>query len=262
VTHSYDFPIETYAVNVVGTAHVLESIRFCDSVRSALIVTTDKCYENREWIHPYRETDRLGGVDPYSSSKACAEHVTTAYRASYFSSAQTCVLASARAGNVIGGGDWAAHRLIPDCIKAYSAAKPMTIRNPHAVRPWQYVFESLYGYILLAEHLLGENGSQFAEAWNFGPEMEDMQSVGEVAAKICRLFNVPISLPSNESPPPRHEAALLRLDSTKAKARLNWAPRWRLQKSIDETAAWYHHYMNGGDMLNFSRMQIERYLNE
>lgn len=257
VQYSYDFPLETYAVNVMGTAHLLEALRTCDSVRAAVIVTTDKCYENYEKMDPYREIDNLGGKDPYSSSKACAELVTHAYRTSYFSHEASPLIATARAGNVIGGGDWAENRLIPDCIRAYSSKNSMLLRYPDAIRPWQHVLESIHGYIMLAEHLLDHFGSSYAEAWNFGPEEEDMCSVGEVATQICRLLDIPIKLPMQHQQ--RHEAKILRLDSTKAKQRLNWYPRWRLQKSIAETVAWYRHWMKGGNMLEFNRLQIQHF---
>lgn len=254
---SYDFPLETYSVNVLGTAHVLEAIRRSEVVRAAVIVTTDKCYENQERVVPYVETDRLGGFDPYSNSKACAELVTSAYRNSYFSSKPGTQIASARAGNVIGGGDWAANRLVPDCIRAYISKTTMNLRYPQAVRPWQHVLESLQGYLLLAEHLLGSHGSHFAEAWNFGPELEDMQTVGEVAKRICDQFQIAISMPQNA--PNRHETSLLRLDSTKAKQRLHWQPRWPLKEALEETIDWYSCWLGGGDMQSYSRSQLERY---
>lgn len=256
VKYSYESPIETYAVNVMGTANVLEAIRMTESVRAIVVVTTDKCYENREWIYPYRENDRLGGVDPYSSSKACAELVATAYRASYFAAGQKIRMATARAGNVIGGGDWALNRLIPDCIRAHLAAAPMALRNPNAVRPWQHVLESLQGYLLLAERLLGKEGENYAEAWNFGPETQDMRSVGDVANYACGMLEIPVQVISQAH---QHEAQLLRLDSTKSKERLNWYPRWELKRAVEETVSWYRHWIDGADMLAVSRAQLERY---
>lgn len=260
VHYSYDFPIETYSVNVMGTAHVLEAIRRSESVRAAVVVTTDKCYENQERMIPYSESDRLGGLDPYSNSKACAELLISAYRASYFSSTNSICLASARAGNVIGGGDWAANRLVPDCIRAYASKTAMNLRYPQAIRPWQHVLESLQGYLLLAEKLLGPDGTRFAESWNFGPEMDDMQTVGEVTSRIAAMLQMPIHLPENA--PQWHEASLLRLDSTKAKQRLNWQRRWKLQEAIEETIAWYRCWLEGEDMQNYSCMQLERYFLE
>lgn len=261
VNYSYDFPIETFAVNVMGTAHVLEAARQCDSVRAVVVITTDKCYENREWIHPYRETDRLGGHDPYSASKACAELVTAAWRSSYFSHAAADVrVATARAGNVIGGGDWAAQRLIPDCVRAHGAGDSVNLRYPQAVRPWQHVLEPIAGYVSLAERLLAEQGADFARSWNFGPDVEDSSTVGEVARQVCDLLGVKVEMPT--AAPGRHEAGLLRLDSTLAKERLDWHPRWRLKRAVAETVEWYRHWTEGGDMLAFSNAQIDRYRRE
>lgn len=256
VQYSYEFPIETYSVNVMGTAHVFEAIRACNSVHAAVIVTTDKCYENREWIYSYREIERLGGADPYSSSKACAELITAAYRSSYLNS--RCNVATARAGNVIGGGDWAMNRLLPDCIRAYCAGNSITLRYPQAIRPWQHVLESINGYILLAENLIGKSGSEFAESWNFGPNIDDMKSVNEVARMIASLLKIPIEI--LDTPPQKHEANVLRLDSIKARQRLSWRPRWSLQEAIDETIHWYQFWINGADMFEISRLQIARYL--
>ncbi len=260
VQYSYDFPIETYAVNVMGTANVLEAIRFCDAVRATVIVTTDKCYENRESMDPYHEADRLGGIDPYSNSKACAELVSAAYRASFFSNKRKMHLATARAGNVIGGGDWAENRLIPDCVRAFVAKKGVTLRYPHAIRPWQHVLESISGYLLLAEHLFCAEGSKYAEAWNFGPRIEDMCSVIEIAEKVCRSFHVPLNELTETQI--RHESSLLLLDSTKAKKYLKWMPRWQLQKTIAETVEWYRAWLQGDDMLKFSQNQIKQYQQE
>lgn len=257
VAYSYQAPIETYAVNVMGTAHVLEAIRFCESAQAAVLVTTDKCYENRENRQAYRELDKLGGADPYSSSKACAEFVCSAYRASFFSSTRKMNLATARAGNVIGGGDWAANRLIPDCIRAFANKESVKLRYPHAIRPWQHVLESISGYIKLAEHLYHENGLDFAEAWNFGPRKDDMQTAFEVASQVCQLLNVPITQvnPDHDA----HEASLLLLDSDKAKTYLGWSPRWDLKQAIDATISWYKHWQEMGDMLAFSQAQIKNY---
>jgi CDP-glucose 4,6-dehydratase len=260
VTNAYDSPLETYAVNVQGTAHVLEAVRRCDSVRAVLVITTDKCYENKEWLHPYRENDRLGGCDPYSSSKACAELVTSAYRASYFSLPGRDVrVASARAGNVIGGGDWAANRLIPDCVRAVRKGT-VSLRYPQAVRPWQHVLEPLAGYVSLAERLLGRDGARYVQGWNFGPDVEDSLSVGDVAHEVCALLGVAVDMPN--VPQARHEAGLLRLDSTRAKELLDWHPQWRLKRAIAETVEWYQRWAEGDNMQAFSRSQIERYRRE
>lgn len=258
VQYSYDHPLETYAVNVMGTAHVLEAIRYCDFVRAIVVVTSDKCYENKGNVPSYVETDRLGGTDPYSNSKACAEFVAASYRLSYFSQEGQPHLATARAGNVIGGGDWAANRLIPDCIRAYLSQQALTLRYPMAIRPWQHVLEPIWGYILLAEKLLDLEGSRHAEGWNFGPELKDMQSVGQVAKDACARLNVPIDiLPCSNQ---RYEATFLRLNSTKAKECLNWHPKWSLQKTIEETLSWYQHYFQGENMLRYSRDQLNRYM--
>ena len=254
VNYAYDFPVETYTVNVIGTANILETIRLCDSVQAAIMVTTDKCYENREEKILYKETDRLVGTDPYSSSKACAELVTAAYRASFFSSQR---IASARAGNVIGGGDWASDRLIPDCIRAYIASQPVKLRYPDAIRPWQHVLESINGYIMLAEQLMSNNANQFTTAWNFGPDPEEIKSVGEVAATVCEILGVKLELPTAIQN--KHEAQHLRLDSSKAKQFLSWHPRWNLQQTIAETMSWYQHWFKGDDMLNVSLCQIKKF---
>jgi CDP-glucose 4,6-dehydratase len=256
VQYSYEHPIETFAVNVMGTAMLLEALRFSSSVRAAVMVTTDKCYENHETMIPYSEKDRLGGLDPYSNSKACAELVISSYRASYFTSKRPLYLASARAGNVIGGGDWAAQRLIPDGLRAYLEKRPLCLRYPEARRPWQFVLESIQGYLLLAEHLLGPEGASFAEAFNFGPDLEDMQTVGEVAAKLCKQLQIPLLFSQQDQ---AHEASLLRLDSSKAKQRLHWFPRWNLEKALEETLAWYQCWLEGGDLQHFTWLQIERY---
>lgn len=258
VTDGYEFPLETFATNVQGTAHVLEAARQMDTVRAAVVVTTDKCYENKEWLHPYRESDRLGGHDPYSSSKACAELVTAAFRSSYFSAPHRPLpVATARAGNVIGGGDWAANRLIPDCVKAFRDGGTLRLRYPQAVRPWQHVLEPLAGYLKLAEMLLGQDGARFSQGWNFGPEAADSRSVGEVAREACDLFGVALEMPVDV--PRLHEAGLLRLDSTLAREMLGWHPQWHLERAIAETVEWYLHWANGDEMLAFSLGQIDRY---
>lgn len=258
VTDGYEFPLETFATNVQGTAHVLEAARQVDTVRAAVVVTTDKCYENKEWLHPYRENDRLGGHDPYSSSKACAELVTAAFRSSYFSAPDRSLpAATARAGNVIGGGDWAANRLLPDCVRAFRAGGTLRLRYPQAVRPWQHVLDPLAGYVALAERLLGPEGVRFAQGWNFGPDVADSRSVGEVSRDACGLLGVAVEILSDV--PRLHEAGLLRLDSTLAREMLGWQPQWRLEQAIAETVEWYLRWADGDDMLAFSRGQIDRY---
>jgi CDP-glucose 4,6-dehydratase len=256
VRKSYREPIDTYAVNVMGTAHILEAVRSIESVRAVIVVTTDKCYANREWVHPYRETDELGGFDPYSSSKACAELVTSAFRSSYLNAVRTAT-ATARAGNVIGGGDWAEERLLPDCVRAHFSGGTLRLRFPDAVRPWQHVLEPLAGYLRLAEALLGDGAQGYSEAWNFGPDSGDTTSVREVAALVSAIWKGSVECAG--APPAHHEAGLLQLDSTKARLRLAWRPRWALQRAVENTLAWYTAWSQGVDMLHFSFQQIADY---
>lgn len=255
VRYSYDAPLETYAVNVMGTAHLLEAVRHCPGARAVVNVTTDKCYENREWVWPYREDDVLGGRDPYSSSKACAELVTSAYRASFLGQAGV-QLASVRAGNVIGGGDWAADRLVPDFLRAFDAGRPLEIRFPEAVRPWQHVLEPLYGYLLLAERL-HRVGAPFTEAWNFGPRAEDARPVRWIVDHLCAKSHGASWRPSGTEQP--HEANLLRLDSTKAATRLGWHPRWSLEVTLDKVLEWHRCWRQGADMDETCLRQIHAY---
>lgn len=256
VRKSYNNPVETFSANVMGTVNLLEAARRTGSVDAIINITTDKCYENREWIWPYRENDRLGGLDPYSSSKACAELVSVAYRNSFLDSA--CIkLASVRAGNVIGGGDWAEDRLIPDFFRALSVGQVLKVRYPGATRPWQHVLEPLCGYLMLGEKLVTE-GSDFAEAWNFGPEDSDAKSVSWILDHLCA--KVPGSTWERECAVQPHEAGALNLDSSKAKARLSWTPRWPLEVALDKTIAWHHAWRRGTPMADFSIGQIESYL--
>ena len=255
VRHSYIDPVETYAVNVMGTVNLLEAVRKTGSVRAVVNVTTDKCYENREWVWPYRENEAMGGFDPYSSSKACSELVTAAYRRSFFESNKVS-LASARAGNVIGGGDWAADRLIPDFLRALDVGQPLVIRSPLATRPWQHVLEPLSGYLALAQKLY-EEGSSFADAWNFGPEETDAKPVQWIVEKLCsQILNA--SWQCDASPQP-HEANMLKLDSSKAKALLAWRPRWNLQTALQMTLAWHLAWKEDSDMADISIEQIHQY---
>jgi CDP-glucose 4,6-dehydratase len=227
-------------------------------VQAVVIVTTDKCYENREWVWPYRENERMGGYDPYSSSKGCSELVSAAYRRSFLESA-SIYLASARAGNVIGGGDWAVDRLIPDFLRALDAGKALTIRSPNATRPWQHVLEPLSGYLMLAERLYTK-GQDYAEAWNFGSEEADARSVQWIVEYLCR--SVPGSAWHCDNTPQPHEASYLKLDSSKAKLKLGWYPRWSLQSALHHTVAWHHAWKNGADMVNISLTQIHEYESE
>ena len=258
VRHSYAYPIETYAVNVMGTVHLLEAVRATPGVKVVVNVTTDKCYENREWVWGYRENEAMGGYDPYSSSKGCAELVTAAYRRSFLESAGVA-LASARAGNVIGGGDWAADRLIPDFLRAMDAGETLKIRSPQSTRPWQHVLEPLSGYLMLAEQLYA-NGAEFAEAWNFGPEDGDAQTVRWIVERMAEMRK-DVNWQCDEALQP-HEANYLKLDSSKARNQLNWRPRWRLQNALQMTLAWHEAWRNAKDMCSVTLAQIADYQSE
>lgn len=255
VRYSYAAPVETYAINVMGTVNLLEAVRQTPSVKAVVNVTTDKCYENREWARPYRENDAMGGYDPYSSSKACSEIVTAAYRRSFLESAGVC-LASARAGNVIGGGDWASDRLVPDFLRALDAGETLFIRSPLATRPWQHLLDPLSGYLSLAEKLCNE-ASGFAEAWNFGPEEADSRPVQWIVDYLCS--HIPGATWQYDPKPQPHEANILKLDSSKAKARLGWRPRWGLQTALNMTLAWHQAWKQSADMAVFSAQQIHEY---
>ena len=256
VRRSYLEPLETYSTNVMGTLNVLEAIREIDSIKAVVIVTTDKCYENRERHSGYDETEPLGGFDPYSSSKACAEIVTASYRQAFFSDSKARV-GSARAGNVIGGGDWAADRLIPDLVRGWTVGKKPMVRNPDAVRPWQHVLEPLHGYLQLAERL-SDSGAAFAEAWNFGPDEADHESVRSVADRAAQLWGGDASWISEQIDGP-HEAGLLKLDSAKARARLGWRPVWGLQNGLAATIEWYKAQSKGQDVRALTDRQIEEF---
>jgi CDP-glucose 4,6-dehydratase len=243
---SYQEPVDTYTTNVIGTVNVLEAARKCPNLKAIVSVTTDKCYENKEWEWGYRENEPMGGHDPYSSSKGCAELVTSAYRKSFFSSENTASLASARAGNVIGGGDWAEDRLIPDILRAFEKSEPVVIRNPLSTRPWQHVLEPLSGYLVLAQELF-LNGDEFAEGWNFGPKDEDCKPVSWVLDKMVESWggNASWSLDKENNP---HEAGFLKLDCSKAASRLKWKPKWNLQLTLKSIVDWHQVYSNGGDI--------------
>jgi CDP-glucose 4,6-dehydratase len=256
VRPSYADPVGTYATNVMGTVHLLEAVRRTSSVKAVVNVTSDKCYRNLETGQAYREDDALGGQDPYSNSKGCAELVTAAYRSSFFANGPA--VATARAGNVIGGGDWAMDRIVPDVVRAASAGAPVQVRNPRAVRPWQHVLEPLAGYIELAEKLFLQGGD-YAQAWNFGPLEEDAVPVEKIVAEVIRLWGPPAAWKSDASANP-HEAALLMLDSTKARARLHWRPRLRLQAALEWTVEWYRSQAKGADARKLTLDQIERYM--
>jgi CDP-glucose 4,6-dehydratase len=263
VRYSYEAPVETYATNVMGTVHVLEAVRTTSSVRAIVSVTSDKCYENREWAWGYRESEAMGGYDAYSSSKGCAELVTAAYRTSYFNPAEHARhrvgLASARAGNVIGGGDWALDRLVPDIMRALTAGQPALIRNKHAIRPWQHVLEPLRGYLMLAERLY--NGEiSFAQGWNFGPRTEDAQPVEWIAGRLMDLWGAGASWLDAARPTPQpHEAHYLKLDCSLAAEVLGWQPWWTLEQALEKIVDWHRVWAKGGDIVAETERQIAAY---
>ncbi|MPM89008.1 CDP-glucose 4,6-dehydratase [bioreactor metagenome] len=262
VRKSYEDPVSTYIDNVVGTARLLEAIKGIKSVRSVVLITTDKCYDNKEWDWGYRETDALGGYDPYSASKACAEIVSASYRQSFFNpkeygSLHHVGLATARAGNVIGGGDWARDRLIPDIIKAFQSGEKVEIRNPHAIRPWQHVLEPLHGYLLLAERLY-ESGPKYGEAWNFGPNDTDAKPVSWIVEAFEKLWpDAPgVVLDKGANP---HEASYLKLDCSKAKNRLGWEPVWNLETTLQKIFDWYESISLGENAYKACITQIREF---
>ncbi len=262
VRYSYDNPVETYATNVMGTVHLLEAVRATPSVRSVVNITSDKCYENKEWIWGYRESDPLGGYDPYSNSKGCAELVTAAYRSSFFNPEKYAehgvAIASARAGNVIGGGDWALDRLIPDMLRAIGRGEAVLIRSPHAIRPWQHVLEPLSGYLMLAEKLYNQ-GPIFAEGWNFGPHDADVRPVRWIIEHLTRAWGQGAAWKINGVPQP-HEATYLKLDCSKARAQLDWYPRWNLDQTVKKIVEWHKACDQGTDMRQTTLAQIDAYL--
>lgn len=257
VLYSYEAPVESYATNVMGTVHLLEACRRSDTVRCIVNITTDKCYENREWVWGYREDERLGGHDPYSSSKACAEMVTSAYRRSFFTERGIAV-ASVRAGNVIGGGDWAENRLIPDLLRALEANRTASVRNPSSVRPWQHVLEPLAGYLALAERLWG-GGQEFAEGWNFGPRESDARTVGWIAEQMVGIWGEGARWEVVSQVQP-HEAHYLKLDCSKAHARLGWEPQWGLEQALERIVKWHRAYLQKADMRSYCLSEINDYM--
>ncbi|MBD8528771.1 MULTISPECIES: CDP-glucose 4,6-dehydratase [unclassified Massilia] len=256
---SYQQPIETYAINVMGTVHVLEAARQAGSVRAIVNITTDKCYENKEWVWGYREDEPMGGYDPYSNSKGCAELVSSAYRRSFLQS-EGIAMATARAGNVIGGGDWALDRLVPDILRALEEGQAVQIRNPHAIRPWQHVLEPLSGYLVLAQRLY-EHGQADAEGWNFGPRDEDAQPVQWIVERLCEAWGQGAAWALQPGDHP-HEASYLKLDISKARQRLNWAPRWPLHTALSHITDWHRAWLGGADMRTFCLEQISQYQTE
>lgn len=256
VRHSYAEPLETYATNVLGTAHVLEAARHAPDLRAIVSVTSDKCYDNREWPWGYRENDPLGGHDPYSSSKGCAELVSAAYRDSFLAP-RGIALATARAGNVIGGGDWAEDRLIPDILRAIEAGHPVNIRSPEAIRPWQHVLEPLAGYLLLAERLY-DDGPAHALAWNFGPADADARPVRWIVEQLTRAWGEGAAWQLDAAPQP-HEAHYLKLDCSKARQQLGWQPRWDLSRALRATLEWHKDALAGVDPRALCLRQITEY---
>lgn len=252
---SYRDPLCTWSTNVMGTANLLEACRQIPSVRAIVVVTSDKCYKNQEWFWGYRETDQLGGYDPYSASKAATEMVVASYRSAFFNMDGTPLLASARAGNVIGGGDWSEDRLIPDVVRAITKRSPLEIRSPAATRPWQHVLESLSGYLLLGQLLL-EGRREMAEEWNFGPQIEGNRTVIDVLTKL--QVHLPTLYWQTTAQPQPHEAKFLYLDSSKAKAKLGWKPVWSFSETIRATADWYQAFLEGGNII--SRAQLTAYI--
>jgi CDP-glucose 4,6-dehydratase len=260
VRTSYQQPVQTFETNVLGTIHVMEGARITPSVQALVVVTSDKCYENREWLWPYREDEPLGGYDPYSASKACAEIAVAAWRRSFLNGTRRerpLAVASARAGNVIGGGDWSTDRLIPDCVRAFATGAPVQIRNTVATRPWQHVLEPLSGYLLLAERLW-QDGPEVAEAWNFGPTIDDVRPVGWVVDQVVSRWGDGATWVAAEGQHP-HEAGLLAVDASKARARLRWHPRLPLAEALSWTVEWYKRQLKGEAVDGLVGEQIERY---
>ena len=260
VRDSYKIPVDTYEINVMGTVNILESIRlYRDTVRAFVNVTTDKVYENREWLWGYRENEPLGGYDPYSNSKACSELVTAAYRNSYFNSIENnkVGIATARAGNVIGGGDWALDRIVPDCIRALLKSEPVLVRNPHSIRPWQHVLDPLSGYLLLCQKLC-EQGQSFTEAWNFGPDNEDAVSVAQLVQILCEKWGKGASYNVTRTDGP-HEAAFLKLDCTKTTVKIGWLPKWSVTQAVDAVVNWTKRYSHGDNIQTVCLDQLEQY---
>jgi CDP-glucose 4,6-dehydratase len=255
VRHSYEAPVETYSTNVMGTVNLFEAVRQSSSVKTVVNVTTDKCYENQEWVWSYREDEAMGGHDPYSSSKGCSELVTAAYRRSFLARAGVGV-ASARAGNVIGGGDWARDRLIPDFLRAMDENETVVIRSPAAIRPWQHVLEPLSGYLLLAEKLYSEP-REYAQAWNFGPSEHDARNVEWIVKRL--VSSIPGTAWKHDKSGHPHEAHYLKLDSSKARNHLQWQPRWNLETALEKIIEWHQGWRNGEDMNQLTMQQIADY---
>lgn len=260
VRQSYEDPVGTFSTNVMGSVNLLEAVRACTSVRVLVYVTSDKCYENAEWVWGYRESDALGGMDPYSSSKAAAENIFSAYQRSYFASVPYLGAASVRAGNVIGGGDWAKDRIIPDCIRALASGLPVCLRNPLATRPWQHVLEPLSGYLMLATRLY-EESSRYAGAWNFGPSTLEIRTVQQVANTIVEHLGYG-SVETEQEDLTKHEANLLQLSCEKAHQLLGWRPRWGINQTLKATAEWYGNFLSGASSEEMTRRQINAFFGD
>ena len=259
VRESYENPLNTYSTNVMGTVNLFEAVRNVSTVKAVLNITTDKCYENKEWLWGYRENEAMGGFDPYSSSKACSELVSSAYRQSFFQQ-QGIALATARAGNVIGGGDWGKDRIVPDAMRAFIENRPLLIRNPMAIRPWQHVLDALSGYLMLCQQLM-QYPDKFSEAWNFGPNEDDAQPVSKLADIMVNSWGGKAAWEGDKGEHP-HESLSLRLDCSKAKAQLKWKPIWNLERALGETVNWYKAWYNKKDMQQFTLDQIRTYHQE
>ncbi|EKD91628.1 MAG: CDP-glucose 4,6-dehydratase [uncultured bacterium] len=264
VRESYRNPLDTLNSNVIGTVHLLEAAREIDSIRAIIVVTTDKVYENNESENAYSENDPLGGHDIYSASKAAAEIITASYRRSFFnaSSTKSVNIATARAGNVFGGGDWAMDRLIPDCIRSFQKKIPVQLRFPNSVRPWQHVLEPLRGYLQLAEKLLSPDGKQFSHAWNFGPDINNDLTVGTIANTIARLWGKDAVVVIDKSKSHPHEAHMLQLNSKEARKKLHWKPRWEFEYALQQTVSWYKAWQQDKNMFEFCNQQIQAYMTE
>lgn len=261
VRRSYAQPVYTFATNVMGTVNVLEAVRNSDTVKASVVVTSDKCYENREWQQGYVESDAMGGHDPYSASKGCAELVVASYRRSFFHHPTSVRLASARAGNVIGGGDWSQDRIVTDFVTSILADRPLTLRNPQATRPWQHVLEPLSGYLHLAARLWQSDGQQFADGWNFGPADSSVIPVLELAELLCQKWGRgKVAIQVNPSQP--HEAGLLKLDSTKARTELGWNPVWNVEQAVQATVDWYRGVSQGTEPVALTNEQLDQYCDD
>lgn len=258
VRYSYDHPVETFATNVLGSVNLLDAVREVPGVRAVVMVTSDKCYENKEWVWGYRETEQLGGADPYSASKGCAEVAISAFQRSFFAQEGGTAVGSGRAGNVIGGGDWALDRLVPDIMRSLLRNQPTLIRKPQATRPWQHVMEPLHGYLVLAEHLY-RGGHRYAESWNFGPPAESEKTVGWIIAKLYELWGVDFQwqLDADTGPP---ESTFLKLDASKAQAHLGWRPKLDLPTTLEWIVDWTREYQKGADMRAVTLADIERFM--